>query len=81
MTKFIYVECPHCKDYVQISTNEINCGIFRHGAYKKNYKQISPHMPKKECEKLIKESLILGCGKPFKLEHKNDYTAVICDYI
>lgn len=78
---FIYVECPHCKDYVQIAKNEIHCAIFRHGAYKKDFRQISPHMSKSECMELVKEDKIFGCGKPFKLLRKKEYEAIICDYI
>lgn len=38
--KEIYVECPHCKKFVLIMYNEINCAIFRNGAYKHNLQQI-----------------------------------------
>lgn len=30
------LECPHCGDYVLIE--KLNCGIFRHGTIKKNWK-------------------------------------------
>ena len=82
MESFILVECPHCKDYIFILHNETNCKIFRHGVYKNNYKQIDPHMKKEECDRLKKENLIFGCGKPFKLEFINsNYITKICDYI
>ena len=41
-------KCPHCKEYIIIS--KINCGIFRHGTYKKNYIQIDPHDTKDICK-------------------------------
>ena len=73
-----FIKCPHCEGTVQISKNEINCKIFRHGVYKKNNKQINPHLPRKECEQLIKNDEIHGCGKPFRFDGK---TAEVCDYI
>ncbi|XWV25726.1 hypothetical protein QJ857_gp0053 [Tupanvirus soda lake] len=76
----IYVECPHCGDMAQII--KINCGIFRHGVFKKNQQQIAAHAPEKYCKKLVKWNLIYGCGKPFKLIHENsEYKAIKCDYI
>lgn len=79
----ICVYCPHCEQLILIYKNEINCAIFRHGVMKTNLKQIEPHLPKQECDKLAKESLIYGCGKPFKLilVSEGTYIAVKCDYI
>ena len=57
------VICPHCQCHVIIE--QINCCIFRHGIYKNNFNQINPHLSKSECEYLIKNELIYGCGKPF----------------
>ena len=72
--------CPHCNLYVIIE--QINCAIFRHGIFKSNNQQIDPHLPKIECDELIKQELIYGCGKPFKLIIKDGvYLALICDYI
>jgi len=74
------VTCPHCSHSIEIL--EINCAIFRHGIFKDSYTQIDPHLCKDECEKLIKNNKIYGCGKPFKLiKENNTYTAVICEYI
>lgn len=74
------VNCPHCSHSIEIL--EINCAIFRHGIFKDSYTQIDPHLCKDECEKLIKNNKIYGCGKPFKLiKENNTYTAVICEYI
>lgn len=79
----IYVSCPHCNNLVLIYKNEINCAIFRHGIMKADLKQIDPHLCKANCDKLASEGLIYGCGKPFKLETKNqiEYNAIKCDYI
>ncbi len=61
--------CPHCNNFIIIK--KINCGIFRHGILKKNSKQIDPHAPKEMCEYYIKNNLIYGCGKPFKIINNN----------
>lgn len=78
------INCPHCNEPIYIT--ELNCRIFRHGAFKKTYDQINPHATKDECETYIKNDLIIGCGKPFIInihEKKNKiiYSATICDYI
>ena len=82
----ILVECPHCTQTIEIV--EKNCCIFRCGIYKKNYKQIDPHLPKDACVKLVNQSKIYGCGKPFRIENTGAdssipdvFTAVACDYI
>ena len=64
----IVVVCPHCKLLIQILKKEFNCKIFRHGIYKKNYRQIDPHLPKVLCDALKEKDLIYGCGKPYKLQ-------------
>ena len=72
--------CPHCKDFIIIK--KINCGIFRHGILKNNTKQIDPHAPKEMCDYYIKNKLIYGCGKPFKIINNNGTLETeICDYI
>lgn len=72
--------CPHCK--IPVVIEELNCCIFRHGVLIETGKQIDPHLEKLMCEKLIKDNLIYGCGKPFQIvKNGNDFLAVICDYI
>jgi hypothetical protein len=78
MEDYYIIECPHCQMCIQIYKKDINCKIFRHGVYKNNNKPIGPHASKSECENLIKENLIYGCGKPFKFDGKK---IEICDYI
>ena len=80
---YIIINCPHCKDNIIIFKTEFNCKIFRHGVYKNTLQQIEPHMPKIDCENLINNNLIYGCGKPFKIieTNLNNYTAMICEYI
>ena len=79
----IYVSCPHCDGEVVIMRNQINCSIFRHGIYKHNNKQMSPHAPKRECDMARMDGLIYGCGKPFQLKMSvsGHFDAVVCDYI
>ena len=80
---FLQIECPHCLHQIIIMKNEINCAIFRHGVLKKNGLQMPPHLEKRICDELVRQDLIYGCGKPFKLvkNDKNEVVPVICDYI
>lgn len=77
----LVVSCPHCNEQVLIS--EINCQIFRHGAYKATGEQIPPHTPKQECDRLALGGLIYGCGKPFRIvkNEKKENVVIICEYI
>lgn len=72
------IKCPHCKEHVIVKYDEVRCTIFRHGIFKKNYEQMNPHTKKEECDRFANESLIYGCGKPFRFDRN---TVVICDYI
>jgi hypothetical protein len=74
------LKCPHCNELVIIE--KINCAIFRHGIMKKNLKQIDPHSLKELCEYFVKNDLIYGCGKPFRIVIvNNNLETEICDYI
>ncbi len=76
------LECPHCYSLFIVYTNEIACAIFRHAILKESYTQINPHASKEECERLITEDKIYGCGKPFRVVRNNELlTTEICDYI
>ena len=76
-----FVECPHCHGSIEIL--EINCAIFRHAIFKQTGVQLHPHASKEECELLLSQNVLLGCGKPFRLQQRSDqiYEAIICDYI
>lgn len=78
MSNILYFKCPHCQENIIIYDNEINCGIFRHAVYKSNYQQVEPHLPKEQCDNLIKSDLVYGCAKPFRIENN---IISICDYI
>lgn len=72
--------CPHCQEPVLIE--KLNCCIFRHGIMKDTLKQMDPHCPKEECDRLFSQGLIYGCGKPFKIILDEMVIRVeICDYI
>jgi hypothetical protein len=74
--------CPNCGDMIQVLSNEIACGIFRHAYYKNNNEQLPPHASFEECEQLRINNMIYGCGKPFILKINNGACNVsICDYI
>ena len=79
---YIIVQCPHCKDYILVFKKELNCKIFRHGIFKDTMKQIDPHLKKDECDRLVSQNLIIGCGKPFQIiEDNGSFKTIICDYI
>ena len=74
------VICPHCQ--VQVIILEVNCQIFRHGVYKDNGEQLSPHASKEECDRAFVEGRIYGCGKPFRIDIVEEkWIASSCDYI
>lgn len=80
------VECPHCNGSIIVT--KLNCGIFRHGVFKKTNKPIDPHLSQVGCEKLITDNVIYGCGKPFQIVisekgENNSHTHIVskCDYI
>lgn len=61
-----FFECPHCQGGVQVLQNQVACKIFRHGTYKQpDNPQIPPHLPKDQCDELVRTGQINGCGKPF----------------
>jgi len=77
--EYITQNCPHCGQSVLIYKKELACRIFRHGVFKHNYKQMDPHEKKEECDRLVKEDKIFGCGKPFRIQEDDSITC--CDYI
>lgn len=89
-----HVYCPTCKGSVWVYHHELNCRIFRHAIYKSTGHQVPPHTSKEECESLVRQNLVFGCGGPFKLvetmpcESTGEmevelprFQAVLCDYI
>jgi len=85
--EYIVFKCPHCQgdentqDGILVYLKEINCAIFRHGVYKDSGKQMPPHAPKEECDRLAKEDKIIGCGKPYEIVKINgEYKIQKCGY-
>jgi len=84
--KIYYFTCPHCFALIDVPVNNINCAIFRHGAYKNIWenglrKPIDPHTPKEACDKLVETDQIIGCGKPLRFIPGDPPRVEICDYI
>lgn len=74
------MKCPHCNEDIII--DKINCGIFRHAWFKNNFEQVNSHLSEKDCDELIKNKLVYGCCKPFKVIIINNILTVeICNYI
>ena len=72
------VSCPSCGIYIEILT--IACGIYRCGIFKETGLQVNPHLPKDQCERIVKQNLIFGCGKPFRITDKNT-PPELCEYL
>lgn len=79
MKDTMIIQCPHCDNHIEIL--EINCGIFRHGAYKRNNRQLPPHMSEADCKKAVANDEIYGCGMPFRVIKKDTVIVEKCDYI
>lgn len=75
------LKCPYCEQYIEII--EINCGIFRCGLYKTDCSQLNPHASREECERVVAEDRIFGCGKPFRVYKMaaSEYRIEKCEYI
>lgn len=82
MSDYHIFTCPHCLDDIIVMKNELNCRIFRHATLKSNFSQVNPHASFEECQKLISNNLIFGCGKPFEIinSKENKLIAVKCEY-
>ncbi len=77
--KRFYFECPHCSVTVEVPRDWVACTIFRCGAYRTaGLPPIGPHTSRAECERLVREGLIWGCGRPFKFD---GLRVSICEYI
>jgi hypothetical protein len=77
--------CAHCNEPFLIYETDFNCKILRHGVLKATMQPMNPHASKEECERLVREGLIYGCGKPMLIVRKpappNEYGVEECDYI
>ena len=79
--------CKHCDEPFVISQCDFNCRILRHGVYKHDMRHIPPHASKEDCDALVRDGLIFGCGRPLKIVETNKeaqtttYDVIVCDYI
>jgi len=73
--------CPWCEMMISVDLQQINCRIFRCGIFKDSLKQINPHLPKADCDKLVQERKIYGCSKPFEYVQTDPPKVIKCDYI
>lgn len=77
----LLLHCPHCQDYFEVLTQEINCAIFRHARFKDG-NDVNPHSTKEQLDEWIKNDLIYGCGKPFQVVFvDNQFKTELCDYL
>ena len=85
LDKIHIFKCLHCGEDFMIQKSDFNCKILRHAVYKDSMQSINPHAPKEECDRLVSEGLVYGCGKPLRISKgKNDegkYEVEICEYI
>ena len=79
---YVVFTCCHCDKPFIIYKNEFNCCILRHGVYKNTMKHINPHASLEECQRLVAENKIYGCGKPLQIVKKDkEFIVEKCDYI
>lgn len=76
---YICVLCPTCWGVVFVAKHELNCAVFRHGIMLATGEPIPPHATQIECEELIKQKAVLGCGQPFKIEAYQDEVPIASD--
>ena len=81
LDNILFFECIKCGIGLEVHIKDLNCKIFRCGAYKKNLQPIHHHASKYDCDKLVRDNLIIGCGCAFEIIQIQDlYTAVECSY-
>jgi hypothetical protein len=81
-TTFIMISvlpCPHCQGGIEVIA--LNCGIFIH-ARRKDTTEVDPHASRQECEQLLANNLIDGCGKALRIVKKEsgEYELSPLDY-
>lgn len=82
MSNALILLCPHCNNFMYIERKDINCAIFRHAVFRMTMEPIPPHSSMEECERLVSQNAVYGCGKPFRVVlANNEYKTEICDYI
>jgi hypothetical protein len=78
---FIFT-CLHCKEDFIVAKKDFNCKVLRHGVLKHTMQPMNPHASQKECEQLVRDGKIYGCGKPLRIiKTDGKYIVEICDYL
>lgn len=72
------VVCPNCGGGCVISQRDLNCQVFRHAVVIATGQPLNPHAGQAECERMLTENKIRGCGAPFRFDGE---TATKCGYI
>jgi hypothetical protein len=74
--------CVHCNLFVLVKVSDINCKIFRHGAFKDSGEPINPHETLENCNNLLQLNKVYGCCKPLQIiEINKELFATSCDFI
>ena len=78
-----FLQCPYCQAYMEIPIKDINCAIYRHAIIKATGQQLDPHAPKDVCDRLARQGMIYGCGKPFRVKRdtQNRLFTEKCGYL
>lgn len=71
-TPFYEWSCPWCfqtglDSKVIVAETELNCRRMIHGVFKQGGQPVPPHASRVECEQLLQQSLINGCGKALQI--------------
>lgn len=69
--------CPHCGGGIEVA--DMQCRVFRHCVLKNKGILVNPHASKEELDILLRQDLIYGCGKPFRIDQNG--VPVVCEYI
>ncbi len=77
---YIVVACPHCELNILIFTNDIHCGVFRHGSslVSGSLVDLPPHASREFVESIKNQGSLFGCGNPFRINSKGE--AESCDW-
>ena len=85
---YVVFDCPHCGLKIQMFDEDVQCGIFRHGALRvPPFKQLEPHSSKEICDISVRSGLYAGCCKPYQVKRlpyinkRLCYMINKCDYI
>jgi hypothetical protein len=83
MADFLVLQCPHCLAPFVVLPAEINCAMFRHGAFVATGDPIPPHATEAECTAWKVSGSVYGCAQPFRVIQCPDgtYNTAVCPFI